>query len=803
MNLYPDDHRCSDQETDGGLCGCMMAQSGSEEEEEMGTGMGMGMGMERRNEDDSYSRRLFLARNRKIIQQSNQLRRSSSLDDHASISTNQPNQPLQPTRSVASDPIDQTMDEDEIAGAYPLSSPPHKSRYSPSNSFRASTSRTKNGVQSAARKSISNVYERLLREEEERRESERVRKEQARQKRRMERVRKQEDSDLLARLISNNSLQTNQKEVLEHPDNTQMPPYTSPILAVSPPSTRDASLDLRTSLVENQGADLDHIRTNDHLHPSHAFSRSTNAARIAAVRAANMIEETREGENSFDPSIAMPNLGLAPAFAQSGEVNGHAVKSEEQHPSSSFALPSSPLNASPASSVDSVLSWTFPNRANSPTASPQLLSPNVPDNGSQSSSSPRRNRHRRGTYGEGGVSQVLSLSARVPSLNPVKTAAKVKKELYSPDPDLPLSPGHLSITKEEGEEEESLADGNDRPAPSNGKRRVSFSPKPEFITTFNPVVEENEEEEEDSQSFKQDPEDSLPTIRIPDEINEEVTEGSENSRSARLPLQSTPPRKKRDSDIDRSNNTSTNGTRESIIGDDSLRLTIEQLNKFLKDREEKKDFISASNLLPDDPIKNEAIKTSTFEMSITDLEGASKDEEYVRQLDEARERLNRIARSYTGLGTSSNDNQFATTSRLKIGIFVVGFCAVQIGLAMLMNAAAYAKAEEMYLTMHYGFLGGGGIGGLEEIVFFESQSKSSLFAPLLTQWGIFPDLGRLALGDRDRLMNDWMSTIGWMWKSGRQFGSIWQPIRFTFAKLAYSMGLYEIDTVPLGNIIPS
>lgn len=783
MNLYPDDHRCSDQETDGGLCGCMMIQSGSEEEQEMSDET-----PQKREEDNSYTRRLFLARNRKILQQQSVHTRTSSLDDHASVSTTQPGQSTLPTRSVASDPIDKTMDDDEIIGAFPFSSPPQKQplRYSPSKSLKASTS-TYNGTQSAARKSISNVYERLLREEEERRESERVRKEQARQRRRVERLRKQEDSEMLARLISSSSNNPNAKDMIENGDEMQMPPYTSPILAVSPPSTRDVSLDLRMSLLQNEDGEMDEIHhANGHLHPAHAFARSTNAAKLAAVRAANMIEETRENENST-PSITIPSLGLAPAFAQDGKMNGSAIKAEEQYSSS-------PLNASPASSVDSVHSWTFPNRI-SPTASPQLLSPNLntfsPQDNNQSSSSPRRNRHRRGTHGEGGVSQVLSLSARVPSLNAAKTAAKVKKELYSPDPDLPNSPGQFSLLQEE--EDEVLAAGktNEDFPVSQSKRRVSFSPKPEFITTFTPVTEESEEEEEGGSFDNYNAEDSIPTIRIPDEIVEEVTEGSENSRVTDVPLQSTPPRKKRDSQTNSTMNASS-------IGDDSLRLTLEQLNKFLKDREEKKDLTSILQLPPDDTIKSEPEKTNTLNLSITELTDSSKDEEYVRQLDEARERLNRIARSYTGMSNSSNSAPPKTTSNFKIGLCLIGFCIVQFGLAILMNAAAQAKAEEMYLTMHYGYLG-----GIEDILLFETQSKSSLFAPLFSKWGILPDLGRLAVGDRDELLNDWISTFRWIFKTAWQYKTIWQPIRFTFAKLAYSLGLYGVNTVPIGGMIPS
>lgn len=779
MNLYPDDHRCSDQETDGGLCGCMMVQSGSEEEEDFHQPVA-----QRRDEDNSYTRRLFLARNRKILQQQSVHTRTSSLDDHASVSTAQPGQRDElPTRSVASDPIDKTMDDDELLDAFPLSSPSQRTRYSPSKSLRASTS-TLNGAQSAARKSISNVYERLLREEEERRESERVRKEQARQRRRVERLRKQEDSEMLARLISSSSSQSNAKEIIENGDEMQMPPYTSPILAVSPPSTRDVSLDLRTNLLQNEDGDIDEMAANGHLHPAHAFTRSTNAARLAAVRAANMIEETRDNEN-VTPSITIPSLGLAPPFAQDGKLNGSAFKSEEHYHSS-------PLNASPASSADSVLSWTFPNRT-SPTASPQLLSPNLntfsPQNSNQSSSSPRRNRHRRGTHGEGGASQVLSLSARVPSLNAAKTAAKVKKELYSPDPDLPDSPGHFSVAQEE--EEEALKSHDEIPAPAtHGKRRVSFSPKPEFITTFTPVAEESEEEEEES--YDNNAEDSIPTIRIPDEIVEEVTEGSENSRVTDVPLQSTPPRKKRNSGSDRSNST-TVAPKFSPIGDDSLRLTLEQLNKFLKDREEKKDIIS---LPPDDTIKSEPEKASIVHLSITELTDSSKDEEYVRQLDEARERLNRIARSYTGV--SKPVKSFQGISTVKIGVCLIGICILQFGLAFLMNAAAQAKAEEMYLTMHYNYLG-----GIEEVLLFEAQSKSSLFVPLFSQWGILPDLGRLAIGDRDQLLNDWISTFRWILKTGWQYRTIWQAIRLSFAKLAYSLGLYGINTAPIGGMIPS
>ncbi|PWN35889.1 uncharacterized protein FA14DRAFT_160865 [Meira miltonrushii] len=740
--------------------------AGSEEEEEE-------FPQRPRDEDNSYTRRLFLARNRKILQQSVHTR-TSSLDDHASVSTARPGQMDDlPTRSVASDPIDKTMDEDEILDAFPLSSPPQRPRYSPSKSLRASTS-TVNGAQSAARKSISNVYERLLREEEERRESERVRKEQARQRRRVERLRKQEDSEMLARLISSSSSNTNGKEVMEHGDEMQMPPYTSPILAVSPPSTRDVSLDLRTNLLQNEDLEMDERNANGHLHPAHAFTRSTNAARLAAVRAANMIEETRENESST-PSITIPSLGLAPPFAQDGKVNGTAIKAEEHHPSS-------PLNASPASSADSVLSCTFPNRT-SPTASPQLLSPNLnnfsPQISNQSSSSPRRNRHRRGTYGEGGASQVLSLSARVPSLNPAKTAAKVKKELYSPDPDLPNSPGHFSIMQEEEEE----AKSQDEIPVKQGKRRVSFSPKPEFITTFTPVAEESEEEE-GSYDNNNNEEDSIPTIRIPDEI---VTEGSESSRVADVPLQSTPPRKKRNSDNDRSNSTM-NAPNFSPIGDDPLRLALEQFNKFLKDREEKKEVP-----IPDDTIKSEPERT-VVNLTVADLTDSSKDEEYVRQLDEARERLKRIARSYTGAGKPVRT--IRPTSTVTIGVCLIGICIVQFALVFLMNAAAQAKAEEMYLTMHYSYR-------IEDVLLFEAQATSSLFAPLFKQWGILPDLGRLAIGDRDQLLNDWISTFRWIWKSGWQYGTIWQPIRFMFAKLAYSLGLYGVNTTPIGGTIPS
>ena len=138
MNLYPDDHRCSDQETDGGLCGCMMIQSGSEEEEDYIQQMSASTSVpsqQRRDEDDSYTRRLFLARNRKILQQSVHTR-TSSLDDYASILTTQPGQSTLPTRSVASDPIDKTIDDDEIMDAFPsLSSPPPQSSLSNSLSL--------------------------------------------------------------------------------------------------------------------------------------------------------------------------------------------------------------------------------------------------------------------------------------------------------------------------------------------------------------------------------------------------------------------------------------------------------------------------------------------------------------------------------------------------------------------------------------------------------------------------------------------------------------------------------------------
>lgn len=242
---YPDDHRCSDQETASGLCGCNLNASPDSDSGNSSSPATVSEKNDRETRESTYhyDQQLLAARKRKLIMERT---RSKTLEDmtvmETSLSAGQRNITAKryngaehltrnPSRNLSSDPVliprpdyvgtsrsafDQDMggnassSEDErwrfkgpILDRRWNSSPVRPTSQSQSrplptsqsstdkypNSFEIPTKTIRNqeaaisAHPSAARKSINSVFEKLLKEEEQRREDERAKKEAARERR--------------------------------------------------------------------------------------------------------------------------------------------------------------------------------------------------------------------------------------------------------------------------------------------------------------------------------------------------------------------------------------------------------------------------------------------------------------------------------------------------------------------------------------------------------------------------------------------------------------------------------------------
>jgi hypothetical protein len=238
---YPDDHRCSDQETASGLCGCnrdVSPESGSSSSPAT-----VSEPEEDHQVRSTYDQQLLAARKRKLMMEKRsqssetitvmRVETSSTLPESTSQSHYKSSDRLgSSSRNLLSDPVvvprpsmnlsfhshddnlrskasDLNEEWKDVPNRRWASSPvqPASHEYSrlQSTSFdraqrRGATALAQSSPSSipppppsAARKSISSVFEKLLKEEEQRREEERAKKEAARERRREQKRRKEEE----------------------------------------------------------------------------------------------------------------------------------------------------------------------------------------------------------------------------------------------------------------------------------------------------------------------------------------------------------------------------------------------------------------------------------------------------------------------------------------------------------------------------------------------------------------------------------------------------------------------------------
>lgn len=659
-------------------------------------------------------------------------------------------------------------------------------------------------AQSAARKSISNVFERLLKEEEQRREEERRRKELARDRRRQEKQ-KREDADLWKDFPNS---------VLPSERSNESSSATSGMLS---------SADKLSKLIQEK-QNVVSPSSEQHAASIHENNEGSGEEKHASQR------ETDEGPD-YRSSLLLDAPKLQLDTAEGTSLYNERRISKDANQLSPYSGSSS--RGSIQSSPDSVTRFTFPNKpGSSPAASPRYLSPNFSSpsgfDNQQHRTSPRRGVHRRAA-GRSEASEVLSMSARVPAMDEKSVHARIESTLAnglvhqnnaeaspnSQDRHVSFSPsleviGHASRTSDTDSSTSSAdagsngSDANERLAdlgspdmireestplrPLRGSPLKRMTASPHFPGTYTSPGPGSLKGDaaitslRDAPSLRRD-RFSLSDQSIQEEVepddSDQVVAG-QDSVSRHAPLQSTPPRRR---------------SSEGVEGeDDTVQMTLQNIISHLSSGASAADGTLGDALMNKKPLsesgsanKRHIYNTARFQQS---AEGTVQETLEVEQ---------RVSAARSRLATLALQVQQQTSTPRKSSqwmVYAVAAVVLQLVFAWLMTLAAHKEAEEMFLTVHYDAFGPTG--------YTAPPPSPSLLGALLTRAGLWPDLPHHLSPPLLMHQNaDWNTLLGHVFRHLYDSEQRTLLLRCMVGKALSSFGYEEHQSFLLGHQTPT
>ena len=272
------------------------------------------------------------------------------------------------------------------------------------------------------------------------------------------------------------------------------------------------------------------------------------------------------------------------------------------------------------------------------------------------------------------------------------------------------------------------------------------------------------------------------------EDEDHVTTGSDFQGQA--PLQSTPPR----ASLSRgSNSIAEPETEASMLGDDSLRLTLRQLAAVLRNVGEINEdtcvqvsAIQAPAPLSGKPEREQETLQPLLAGSDGFLQWETKSDDFLEdRLGAIRKRLQRLAKTRT-----PEKRRSRSTSLLWMLI-------LQLGLACLLVMAAEARAKQLFLTTYHDPFQPHGM--LE----VPATTAASLLAPLLQPLLLFPLGEHFWEDNKVQLGWSWGHTITWALHQALHGGERAKVCKLLAAKTATLLDLDGIDVFRVGNFVPT
>lgn len=272
------------------------------------------------------------------------------------------------------------------------------------------------------------------------------------------------------------------------------------------------------------------------------------------------------------------------------------------------------------------------------------------------------------------------------------------------------------------------------------------------------------------------------------EDEDHVTTGSDFQGQA--PLQSTPPR----ASLSRgSNSIAEPKTEASLLGDDSLRLTLRQLAAVLRNVGEINEdtcvqvsAVQAPASLSGKPEREQETLQPLLAGSDCILQGETQSDDFLEdRLGAIRKRLQRLAKTR------------APEKRRGRSTSLLWMLVIQLGLACLLVMAAEARAKQLFLTTYHDPFRPHGM--LE----VPATTAASLLAPLLQPLSLFPLGEHFWEDNKVQLGWSWGHTITWALHQTLHGGERAKVCKLLAAKTATLLDLDGIDVFRVGNFVPT